>query len=56
MGRFKKILNSVVVKYGAAIASVAFMAVIVSANSPCCLPYYEPEEPTGLKRFKKFTK
>lgn len=54
MKGLKKILTSVISKYGNIIASCAFMAVIVAANSSCSLPYYEPEEPEGLAKFKKY--
>ena len=53
MKKFKEMAKKFVVKYGAAIAACAFAIVTVSANSSCCFPYYEPEEPAGLSRFKK---
>lgn len=53
MKKFKEMAKKFVVKYGATIAACAFAIVTVSANSSCCFPYYEPEEPAGLSRFKK---
>lgn len=53
---FKDKAKNFITKYGAAIASCAFAFVAISANSSCCLPYYEPEEPKGLDSFKKFNK
>ena len=53
MKKVKSAANSLIVKYGAIIASCAFAFVTISANSACVFPYYEPEEPTGLEKFKK---
>ena len=50
----KKLLKTMVCKYGAVIASCAFAFVTIAANSSCISPFYEPEEPKGLERFKKF--
>lgn len=54
MNKVKETIKKIVVKYGTAIASFAFAFVAISANTSCCFPYYEPEEPNGLERFKKF--
>lgn len=54
MSRLKKFFNIVICKYGTTIACFAFIAATVSANTACCGPFYEPEEPAGLKNFKKF--
>lgn len=56
MRKFKETAKKFVVKYGAVIASCAFAFVAISSNTSCGLPYYEPEEPNGLDRFKKFNK
>ena len=56
MKYFKDKAKNFITKYGAVIASCAFAFVAISANSSCCLPYYEPEEPKGLDSFKKFNK
>lgn len=56
MRNFKEIAKKILVKYGATIATCAFAFVAISANSSCCFPYYEPEEPKGLQNFKKFNK
>lgn len=56
MKKFKETAKKFVVKYGATIASCAFAFVVISANSSCLFPYYEPEEPAGLDKFKKFNK
>lgn len=53
---FKDKAKKFITKYGSVIVSCAFALVAVSANSSCCLPYYEPEEPKGLDSFKKFNK
>lgn len=52
----KKFWKNAIVKYGTAIAACAFAVVTAAANSSCYLPYYEPEEPAGLDRFKKFSR
>ena len=54
--KFREIAKKFVVKHGAVIASCAFAFVAISANTSCALPFYEPEEPKGLKNFKKFNK
>lgn len=56
MQSIKEKVRSFLKKYGYIIASCAFIFVTFSANSPCLLPFYEPEEPEGLDRFKKFSK
>ena len=56
MKGFKKVANKLFKKHGGLIASVAFVFVTIAANSPCCIPYYEPEEPEGLAQFKKYNK
>jgi cyclic lactone autoinducer peptide len=53
MKRIKEILASIIGRYGAIVASCAFVAVVIAANSSCSLPYYEPEEPDGLEKYKK---
>ena len=54
MKKVKEDFASFICRYGKIIASCAFVAVIITANSSCSLPYYEPEEPEGLDTFKKF--
>ena len=54
MKRFCKAAERFILKHGTWIACCAFVAVLVTANSSCILPYYEPEEPEGLEAFKKF--
>lgn len=56
MKKFKEAAKTFVVKYGAVIASCAFAFVAISANTSCAFPFYEPEEPAGLEKFKKFDK
>ncbi len=53
MRKFKETAKKFVIKYGAAVASCAFAFVAISANTSCGLPYYEPEEPAGLTKYKK---
>lgn len=54
MKKFKKAAVDFVVKYGTVIASCAFAFVVFAANSACTLPFYEPEEPKNLDKFKMF--
>lgn len=56
MRKVKEFIKNSIIKYGAVIATCAFAFVTISANTSCGLPYYEPEEPEGLDRFKKFSK
>lgn len=54
--KMKKFLNNAknfVAKHGGVIACCAFAFVTIAANSPCALPFYEPEEPQGLNAYKK---
>lgn len=54
MKRLKTMTSKLFKKHGWLIASCAFVFVTIAANSPCTIPYYEPEEPEGLAQFKKF--
>ena len=54
MKKVKEGLKNIFVKYGSIIAAVAFAFVTISANWSCCISYYEPQEPEGLGKFKKF--
>ena len=56
MKKFKETVKSFIVKHGATVAAFAFVFVAISANTSCCLPFYEAEEPQGLDSFKKFNK
>ena len=56
MNKIRQAAKKLIVKYGALIASCAFAFVMISANSSCLFPFYEPEEPEGLDSFKKFNK
>lgn len=56
MRKFREVAKKFLVKYGATIASCAFAFVVISANTSCALPFYEPEEPKNLSNFKKFNK
>lgn len=49
----KKAINTFIKKYGSIIACCAFAFVAVAANSACAAPFYEPEEPKGLDKFRK---
>lgn len=53
MSKIKKTALAFLNKYGAAAAACAFACVFVSANSPCSGPFYEPDEPKGIERFKR---
>lgn len=50
----KKAFNAFIKKYGAIVTACAFAFVAFGANIPCGWPYYEPEEPQGLEKFKRF--
>lgn len=56
MKKVKSLLKTSIVKYGSVIAACAFAFVTITANSSCVMPYYEPEEPKGLEKFKKFNR
>lgn len=56
MKNIKEKAKSFIVKHGAMITSFAFAFVVIAANSSCCFPYFEPEEPKGLDNFKMFSK
>ena len=53
MKNFKKVARKFIIKYGTTIAAFAFAFVTLSANTPCCVMYYEAKEPQGLSKFKK---
>lgn len=50
----KKTISNFIKKYGNVIACCAFAFVAIASNSACAAPFYEPEEPEGLDKFKKF--
>lgn len=52
MKKVKSVAKRLIVRHGAIIASCAFTFVAIAANSACVFPYYEPEEPEGLKKLK----
>lgn len=54
MKNFKKIAREFIIKYGTTIAAVAFVFVTISSNTSCGYVFYEPVEPEGLAKFKKF--
>ena len=56
MKKLRNALKSAIVKHGGFIAACAFAFVTIAANSPCLMPFYEPEEPAGLDKYKKFNK
>lgn len=56
MKKFKTVLKDAIVKHGNVIATFAFIFVSMAANSSCFLPFYEPEEPAGVDKFKKFNR
>lgn len=53
MKKIKSFFKNTIIKHGAIIAAFAFVFVTFAANSSCFIPYYEPEEPAGLGKFKK---
>lgn len=54
MNKIKEFVKNVICKHGNLIACCALAFVAVAANSACIIPFYEPEEPEGLDKFKKF--
>lgn len=54
MKKFKDAAKKFVTKHGHVLAAFALVMVTVAANSSCVCPFYEPEEPNGLNKFKKF--
>lgn len=48
-----KIINKIILSMGSAIACCAMMFTVISCNSACALPFYEPEQPEGLEKFNK---
>ena len=56
MNNIKKLARKIIEKYGVSIASFAFAFVIIAANTSCGIPYYEPEEPKNISKFKVFNK
>jgi len=48
--------KKILAKHGTTIAACAFAFAAISANSSCVYPFYEPQEPAGLDRFKKFSR
>lgn len=49
----KKFVKKIMSKNGIAIASFAFLFAAFAANTACAFPFYEAEEPQGLKKLKK---
>lgn len=56
MSVVKKLVNSAFCKWGTCIAGLALIVTAVTANSACCIPFYEEEEPQGLEKFKALKK
>ncbi len=54
MKKLCEMAEKFLLKHGTLIAGCAFAFVLISANSSCALPFYEPEEPDGLETLKKF--
>lgn len=54
MKKAKEWLNGFICKHGTTIACCAAAFVVLAANSACGGPFYEPEEPNDLEKFKKF--
>ncbi len=52
----KKVVNTIIKKYGNIIACCAFAFVAFATNSACVGPFYELDEPEGLESFKKSNK
>lgn len=52
----KKFLKGKIMSGCTVLASLALMVGISAAGSACWLWQYQPKEPEGMKRFKKFSK
>lgn len=52
----RKVASNMLEKCGKMVATSAFAFAKIAANTSCAFPYYEPEEPTDLKKLKKFDK
>lgn len=52
--KVKKVLQTIICKHGTTIAAFAFIVTMITVNSQCTIPFYKPEEPEGLAKFKKF--
>lgn len=48
----KRVLKSFKKKGGVALASCARVFALITVNSACTIPYFEPEQPDELKRLK----
>lgn len=53
MKKAKNMAKKILLRYGHVIVSCAFVFVTLSANSSCICPFYEPEEPVGIEKFKR---
>lgn len=49
----KRIFHYLAQKYASIMACAALAFAVLSANSACCVPYYEPEQPDELECVKK---
>lgn len=56
MKKIKKLFKNTIIKYGHIIAGCAFAFITVTSNSSSILIFFEPTEPEGLEKFKKFNK
>lgn len=54
MKKIVSIAKQFVVKHGGIIASCAFAFVVFTSNSSSMVLFYEPNEPDGIEKFKKF--
>lgn len=48
----KRIVHYLAQKYASIMACAALAFAVLSANSACCVPYYEPEQPDELERLR----
>lgn len=53
MGKLKSSVKKFLIKHGSAIAGFAFVFATIAANTSCVYPFYEPEEPEGIRKLKK---
>ena len=56
MKKAKNAVKNIICKYGHIITCCAFAFIALTSNSSSVLVFYEPDEPAGLERFKKFNK
>lgn len=55
MKKMSNILRKLILKHGDIIACCAFAFVTFTSNSSSMLIFFEPKEPSGIEKFKKYS-